>query len=149
MLHGDTSVVVTYMAFDVLALDGEPTTRLPYTERHALLEEIVVDAPPALAEVVASFEDGQALWQAIVDRNLEGVVAKRAREPYRPGARLWVKTKNRTTARFQEELRGATRARRKDASTGTGAPLRGAHPELLAPPPRRKVSRAERRVNPL
>src|SRR4051794_23423582 len=39
MLHGDTSIAVTYMAFDVLALDGEPTLRLPYTERHALLEE--------------------------------------------------------------------------------------------------------------
>src|SRR4051794_12480380 len=27
MLHGDSSIPVTHMAFDVLALDGEPTTR--------------------------------------------------------------------------------------------------------------------------
>jgi ATP-dependent DNA ligase len=47
MLHGDRSIAVTYMAFDVLALDGEPTIRLPYAERHALLEELVVDAPSA------------------------------------------------------------------------------------------------------
>jgi ATP-dependent DNA ligase len=40
-LHGDRSIPVTFMAFDVLALDGEPTLRLPYTERHALLEESV------------------------------------------------------------------------------------------------------------
>lgn len=40
MLHGDTSIAVTYMVFDVLALDDEPTLRLPYSERHALLEEI-------------------------------------------------------------------------------------------------------------
>jgi ATP-dependent DNA ligase len=39
----------------------------------------------------------------------KAVVAKREREPYRPGARLWVKTKNRATARFQEELAGAQR----------------------------------------
>ena len=61
MLHGATSIPVTYMAFDVLALDGKPTLRLPYSERHALLEEIVVDGPPALLEVVASFEDGPGL----------------------------------------------------------------------------------------
>ena len=53
---------MSYMAFDVLALDGEPTLRLPYAERHALLEEIVLDAPPALVEGVGSFDDGQALW---------------------------------------------------------------------------------------
>ena len=29
MLHGDRSIPVTYMVFDVLALDGEPTLRLP------------------------------------------------------------------------------------------------------------------------
>jgi ATP-dependent DNA ligase len=34
------------MAFEVLALDGEPTRRPPYAERHALLEEIVLDARP-------------------------------------------------------------------------------------------------------
>jgi ATP-dependent DNA ligase len=40
ILHGDDSILVTYTAFDVLALDGEPTLRLPYAERDALLEEI-------------------------------------------------------------------------------------------------------------
>ena len=72
--------------------------------------EIVLDAPPALVEAVASFDDGPAVCDMIVARGMEGVVAKREREPYRPGARLWVKTKNRGTARFAEELAGATRA---------------------------------------
>ena len=58
-------------------------------------------------EVIASFDDGPALWDAVVARGLDGVVAKREREPYRPGARLWVKTKNRATDRFREELAGA------------------------------------------
>jgi bifunctional non-homologous end joining protein LigD len=109
MLHGDASIPVTHMAFDVLALDGEPTTRLPYVERHALLEELVLDGPPALLEVIASFDDGPALWDVVVARGMEGVVAKREREPYRPATRLWVKTKNRGTARFQEELAGVRR----------------------------------------
>jgi ATP-dependent DNA ligase len=38
------------------------------------------------------------------------VVAKRERDPYRPGERGWVKTKNRATARFAEELAGVRRA---------------------------------------
>jgi ATP-dependent DNA ligase len=42
------------MAFDVLALDGEPTLRLPYAERHALLEEITIDGPPSIVEVVGA-----------------------------------------------------------------------------------------------
>jgi bifunctional non-homologous end joining protein LigD len=33
MLHGDTSIDVSYVAFDVLAVDGAPTTALPYRER--------------------------------------------------------------------------------------------------------------------
>jgi bifunctional non-homologous end joining protein LigD len=88
MLHGDESSTVAYMVFDVLALEGEPTLRLPYAERHALLEEVTIDGPPSVVEVVGSFDDGLALWDAIVERSLEGVVAKREREPYRPGARL-------------------------------------------------------------
>jgi ATP-dependent DNA ligase len=60
-------------------------------------------------EVVASFEDGPALWDAIVARELEGVVAKREREPGRPGARLWVKTKNRRRTGSERNSRGAQR----------------------------------------
>jgi ATP-dependent DNA ligase len=49
------------------------------------------------------------------DRGLEGVVAKRLRDPYRPRDRSWVKTKNRSTARFAEESsraqRGVARSR--------------------------------------
>jgi bifunctional non-homologous end joining protein LigD len=52
---------VTFRAFDVLALDGEPTLRLPYSERHALLEEITIDGPPAVVEAIGSFQDGPAL----------------------------------------------------------------------------------------
>ena len=64
-------------------------------------------------EVIASFEHGAALWDVIVGHGMEGVVAKRARQLYRPGSRLWVKTKNRATARFQEEFAGALRRRRR------------------------------------
>ena len=107
MLHGDTSIPLTLMVFDVLAVEGMPTTALPYSERRALLEQLEVDGPHA--RLVAVFDDGDALYQAVCERGLEGVVAKRERDPYRPAERQWVKTKNRETRRFAEELAGATR----------------------------------------
>jgi bifunctional non-homologous end joining protein LigD len=33
LLHRDSSIPLTYVIFDVLALDGEPTMNLPYRER--------------------------------------------------------------------------------------------------------------------
>jgi bifunctional non-homologous end joining protein LigD len=110
MLHGDEGIPLTYMAFDVLAFEGEPTTREAYRERRRLLDALTLEAPHA--RVLPTFPDGEALFAAMCEHGLEGVVSKRERDPYRPGERLWVKTKNRATPRFGEELAGATRARR-------------------------------------
>jgi len=82
----------------------------PYQERRELLETLEVEGPHT--RLVATFEDGDALFRVVCDRGLEGVVAKRLRDPYRPGERGWVKTKNRATARFAEELAGVTNERR-------------------------------------
>lgn len=60
---------------------------------------------------MATFEDGEALFAAVCERGLEGVVAKRTAGTYRPGERVWVKTKNRATARFAEERDGVGRRR--------------------------------------
>ena len=76
---------VTLFVFDVLAVEGLPTTMLPYAERRALLEEL--DLENQRVRLVATFEDGEALFAAVCARGLEGVVAKRLRDPYRPGER--------------------------------------------------------------
>jgi bifunctional non-homologous end joining protein LigD len=101
MLHGRASGPLTLFVFDVLAVDGHPVTMNPHEDRRALLEEL--DVENHHVRLVATFEDGEALFAAVCARGLEGVVAKREREPYRPGERQWVKTKNRATARFAEE----------------------------------------------
>src|SRR5215207_9819890 len=79
MLHGDCSVPVTHIVFGVLGVEGLATTAQPYTQRRALLETLDLERPGVQ------------------------VVAKRERDPYGPGERRWVKTKNKTTARFAEE----------------------------------------------
>jgi bifunctional non-homologous end joining protein LigD len=108
MLHGRTGIAVTFFVFDVLAVERLATTMLPYTDRRAILEEL--DVENQRVRLVATFEDGKALFAAVCARGLEGVVAKRERDPYRPGDRAgWVKTKNRSTPRFAEERRRALR----------------------------------------
>jgi len=104
MLYRRDGIAVSYMVFDVLAFDGEPTTSEPYRERRKLLHALKFEAPRA--RVVPTFADGEALFAEMCERGLEGVVAKSDRDAYHPGERLWVKTKNRATRRFAEELAG-------------------------------------------
>jgi bifunctional non-homologous end joining protein LigD len=119
MLHRDGSIAVTYFVFDVLAVEGLPTTALPYCERRELLEQLEVEGPRV--RLVATFEDGEALYRVVCGQGLEGIVAKRERDPYRPGERGWVKTKNRATARFVEERDGVARRRKRSSDTLVGA----------------------------
>src|SRR6266498_4071884 len=104
VLHGRSGIALTLFVFDVLS-----TTMQPYSERRALLEELELETQQV--RLVATLEDGEALFAAVCQRGLEGVVAKRLRDPYRPGERGWVKTKNRATARFAEERNRSVRHR--------------------------------------
>src|SRR5436190_7534122 len=108
MLRRREGISVVYKVFDVLAFDGESTLLEPYRARRQLLEALPFD--DVHARVVPSFPDGEALFAAVCDFGLEGVVAKRERDAYRPGERLWVKTKNREAPRFAEELAGVSRS---------------------------------------
>src|SRR4051794_25032027 len=116
MLHGRPGIAVTLFVFDVLAVEGLATTAQAFSERRALLEELDVEGPHV--RLVATFEDGEALFAAVCDRGLEGVVAKRERDTYRPGERGWVKDKNRATAGFAEERDGGGRRGAARRETG-------------------------------
>ena len=89
------------MVFDLLVRDGEPVHALPLRERRELLEELI-DPTVDAVRVSPAFEDGVALLEAARERQLEGVIAKRADAPYRLGRRTpeWQKVKLRT----QEDL---------------------------------------------
>jgi ATP-dependent DNA ligase len=52
------------------------------------------------------FTDGTALFQAVCEQELEGVVAKRRGERYRPGERAWVKTKEPGVLAVRTRARG-------------------------------------------
>jgi bifunctional non-homologous end joining protein LigD len=108
MLQRDASVPVSLVVFDVLELDAEPTIRLPYRRRRVLLEALDSEG---VCEVGPRFEDGAALWQAVCDRRLEGVVAKRLDKPYKPGARARVKAKSKEWPRCKPEREAIIRSR--------------------------------------
>jgi ATP-dependent DNA ligase len=71
----------TYIAFDLLARDDDVLLELPYVERRAALEALVA-APVALTPMVRTAAEAERWLQ-----EAEGVIAKQAGEPYRPGER--------------------------------------------------------------
>lgn len=104
------TIALTFMAFDVLSLDGEEVTALSYAKRRDILEGLGLDGPYWRTPDV--FEDVQALWDAVCEHELEGVVAKRRRSRYGPGERGWIKTKNRNYWRYEMERESAMNHRR-------------------------------------
>ncbi len=105
------------MAFDLLSVDDEPVHMLPLVERRERLEELLDPAVDGV-RVSPAFEDGEALLAAARAQGLEGVVAKRADAPYRPGRRTpeWQKLKLRDQEDFP--IVGYTRGTGKRARLG-------------------------------
>ena len=92
VLHGNSAVSITFVAFDLLRVNGHDVICNPWSQRRALLEKIWVERRCArLADV---FDDGYTLFDAVVEYGLEGIVAKRRTGIYRPGYRGWTKIKN-------------------------------------------------------
>jgi bifunctional non-homologous end joining protein LigD len=91
----------TFLAFDLLHLDGHSTRELPYERRRELLLDLALDGPGwrTPRHFVGETERGLA---ATLEHGLEGVVVKRLGSPYLPGARngAWVKHKHRRTESF-------------------------------------------------
>jgi bifunctional non-homologous end joining protein LigD len=87
---------VTYLAFDVLQLDGRPLTALPYADRRDILTPLIPNGGWWLAPPNFSGADLDAVLAASAANGLEGVVAKRLDSRYEPGARSseWLKIKN-------------------------------------------------------
>jgi bifunctional non-homologous end joining protein LigD len=87
---------VTYLAFDLLQLDGRPLADLPYRDRRDLLDSLRPNAPFLQCPPAFPGEDYEAVLAASAASGLEGVVAKRLASRYEPGTRSaqWLKIKN-------------------------------------------------------
>jgi len=115
---------VTYLAFDLLHLDGRPLLDVPYEQRRALLDDLGLDGP--YCQVPPSFigEPGAGVQAVSRQHDLEGVVAKRLDSRYEPGKRSgsWLKVKN---MRRQEAVIGGWRPGKGNRTGQIGSLLVG------------------------
>ena len=88
-------IPATYIAFDLLYLDGHSTTSLTYEERRELLDALELEGPAWRAPDYHRGE-GTALLAATKELGIEGVIAKRLDSAYDSGRRssAWIKVKN-------------------------------------------------------
>ncbi|MGA8255856.1 MAG: non-homologous end-joining DNA ligase [Nocardioides sp.] len=70
---------VTFMAFDLLRLDGEDLTRQPLETRRARLLDVFEGSA---WQVPPAYEDGPMLHAATLEQGLEGIVSKRLGSRY-------------------------------------------------------------------
>ncbi len=85
---------LTYIIFDLLALDGEDLRGRRLIERKAMLAALMQDAPKNLYYSQHIQDNGKASFQAACEANLEGIVGKKADSLY-SGTRNgdWIKLK--------------------------------------------------------
>src|SRR5205823_6430592 len=98
---------VTFVAFDVLALEGRRMTGAPYNERRQALEELRLASGAWCT--VRRWRDVPLddLLAACEELEFEGVVAKRLTSTYRPGQRSpnWRKIKTAAWGQFHAPYR--------------------------------------------
>jgi DNA ligase D-like protein (predicted ligase)/DNA ligase D-like protein (predicted 3'-phosphoesterase) len=106
----------TYIVFDVLEKDEEPLTKLPLMERKKILKDSLTEGKNVLLSDFIE-EKGEAYYRLVVDKGLEGVMAKRKNSQYEEGLRTgsWLKIKELKTCdcvvfgyRRGEKSRGKT-----------------------------------------
>jgi bifunctional non-homologous end joining protein LigD len=102
-------VPLTYIVFHFLQVDGEDVTHEPFRERRLRLEQLELHGTAWTTS--PSFEDGNALWSAVCQRGLEGVVAKKLTSRYLRGQRGWVKVENPRYWRRDAEREAVARSR--------------------------------------
>ena len=91
LLHGDTSIPLTLMVFDLLRHDGSRCCTCR-TEHREQLESLRVTDP--CWHTCERSDDRQALYRTACQRGLEGIAAQPSGSTYRPGYRSWLKIKN-------------------------------------------------------
>ena len=93
-------IPTSFVAFDVLAVDGEDCMSRPQAERRGLLERLLANAKPPLYLTPMTRDRAVATeWLSHFEgAGLDGVIAKPEKETYQPGKRAMLKIKHARTA---------------------------------------------------
>ena len=87
-------IPATFIAFDLLYMDGKSLVNEPVERRKELLDDLVVTTDHVQVSPYTEC-DGINLFETAKAMNLEGIVGKKLGYPYKPGKRVreWVKVK--------------------------------------------------------
>jgi len=90
----------SFVAFDLLALDGKDMRGALQRERRQALESVLQDAPAPIHLTSATRDRGIALewFQRFEGGGIDGVIARPLDQPYMPGKRVLAKVKHSHTA---------------------------------------------------
>ena len=82
-----------YVAFDILWIDGTDLRPLPLAERRQRLRSLLPKRSEIVSEALSVVGQGCRFFDLMCRHDLEGIVAKRLKDPYDPRVR-WLKIKN-------------------------------------------------------
>ena len=131
-----TELPLKAMVFDVMYRDGEALLDRPLLERISIMKELVRGTDVLQPESGVVVDDAQRLdemFEAALERGLEGLVVKRVDSPYQAGARNfnWVKLKRHSRGALEDTidcvLLGYFVGRGKRVGLGVGALLVGVY----------------------
>jgi len=90
----------SFVAWDLLALEDEDLRATPLAARRERLEQVLSRAAPPvyLSPATRDREVAEDWFRRFEGAGLDGVMAKRLDEPYRPGERTMIKIKHKRTA---------------------------------------------------
>jgi ATP-dependent DNA ligase len=90
----------SFVAFDLLAVDGRSLLSTPQAERRTLLEKLLAKAKPPLylTPVTRDRDVAQDWLKRFEGAGLDGVIAKPEAAPYQPGKRAMLKVKHARTS---------------------------------------------------
>lgn len=99
-LYNGKRTPIRYCVFDLLYLNGNSLMELPLYQRKELLQALTKANEIFLYS--ESFQDGKALYEKVLEDNLEGIVAKKKDSTYQPGTRGydWLKVATRKRQEF-------------------------------------------------
>jgi ATP-dependent DNA ligase len=90
----------SFVAFDLLALGDDNLMDRPFSERRALMEEVLtdLDGPTYLTRTTLDPAEAESWFEQYEGAGLDGVIAKPMAASYQPNARTMLKVKHARTA---------------------------------------------------
>lgn len=88
-------IPATYFVFDILYIDGRNVEDLQLSDRRKILNSIIAEGSKRMRISEYIEQEGKALFKSVIERRLEGIVAKHKHSKYHEGIRssAWLKIK--------------------------------------------------------